>query len=71
MFRKYAIEDCDTLEEFMDKYYKHERYKGRGEIYAHSLFMSNRIHLLETGYVIISHHDSVNGRIVSFYPQNK
>lgn len=30
-FKKYEVKDCNGLEDFLDKYYKHERYKGKGE----------------------------------------
>ena len=68
-FKKYKVEDCELLEEFMDKYYKHERYKGRGKEYAYNLFMSHRDYLLKYEFDFISKHDSITGRVVSFYPQ--
>lgn len=68
-FKKYQVGDCKTHEEFMDKYYKHNKYKGRGEEYAKSLLESHQKSLLEDGVDYISKHESITGRIVSFYPR--
>jgi len=43
-----------------------------GEVqYAAVLLASHIEYLREHGYDIISHHDSVTGRLVSFYPESK
>lgn len=65
---KYAVTDCKTLDEFMNRYYKHSRYRGQGEEHAHNLFQSHRKDLLELGVDWISNHDSNTGEIVAFFP---
>ncbi len=71
LFKEYAVKDCDDLKSFLEKYYKHERYQGRGEEYADNLFRSHRMDLLRYGCDWISHHESVTGKIVSFYPKRE
>jgi len=66
-FKKYQVTDCKTLEDFLKKYYKEDRYFGRGEEYAKSLLEFHQEYLNDYGYDFISRHDSVTGRIVSFY----
>lgn len=68
-FKKYEVLDCIDLKSFMEKYYKHDRYQGRGEEYTYNLFMSHRDYLLNHGFDFISRHDSITGRVVSFYPK--
>ena len=67
LFRKDQVIDINTIEEFLDKYYKPDRYKIRGKEYAQCLLASHKKDLKEDGFDIISHHDSVTGRVVSFY----
>ena len=66
LFLKDAVSDCDSVEMFLDKYYKHERFHGRGEEYASLLINGRKQDLKEDGICIISHFDSVTGRTVSF-----
>lgn len=44
---------------------------GRGEEYAAHLLASHEEHLAEEGYDFITHHDSITGRVVSFYGGQK
>lgn len=67
-WKKYRVTDVSTIEEFMAKYYRHDRYKGRGSEYAAVLLASHTKTLEEYGVDWISHHDSNTGGIVSFYP---
>lgn len=69
--RPYQVFDCKTQEEFLIKYYKHERYKGRGEDYADCLLKSHQEDLRRDGVDWISRHDSITGRIVSFTRRHK
>ena len=50
-----------TIKEFLDKYYKADRYTGRGKEYADSLTKSHQEHMDKNGFDIISHHDSKLG----------
>lgn len=70
-FKKFQMPDCEDLKQFLQKYYKYERYKGRGDEYAYYLFMSHRDYLLDHGFDFISKHDSITGRIAAFYPKNE
>ena len=65
-FLAYRVE-ADSVADFLARYYKPERYTGRGEDYAACLLASHKRHLAEEGYDFIIHHDSITGRIVSFY----
>ena len=70
-FKKYQVTDVTTVAEFLDKYYKPERYTGRGEEYANILLNSYTERMHNNGFVTISHFDSITGRDVSFYPPDK
>ena len=65
---KSAVKDCDSIEEFLDKYYKHERYRGRGKEYADALLSGSKEHVGQYGYDLISRHDNVSGRTVTYIP---
>lgn len=65
-----------SLDDFLDKYYKHDRYKGRngnvwGENYSELVKQSSREDIDRLGYCIISKHDSKTGEIVAYYPKLK
>lgn len=57
-----------SVAEFLSKYYKRDRYTGRGSNYAESLLRSYQQQADKNGYCFISHHDSSTGEVVSFYP---
>lgn len=59
-----------SVEEYLDKYYKQNRYKGRGEEYAKVLLNSYKSEYKERGYVCTSHHDNVTGKLIAWpkYP---
>jgi len=65
MFEKYAVE-AGSLEDFMMRYYKRDRYTGRGEEYAQTLLASYQEDMDKFGIAWISHHDSVTGEVVSY-----
>jgi hypothetical protein len=65
-YEKYRVEAA-SVEDFLDRYYKPERFRGRGEDYAASLLASYTADLERDGYVIVSHHDSITGRVVAFF----
>lgn len=58
---------CADVEEFLDTYYLHDRYKGRGDEYVAGLLASAKEHFARHGYVIISRHDSTLRRAVWYY----
>lgn len=57
------ITDVTTVADFLDKYYKHDRYKGRGTEYAKKLLESFEKEFSEDGETFISCHDSVLGHM--------
>lgn len=69
-FLVYRVE-AKSISDFLARYYKPERYNGRGEDYASCLLASHEEHLAEEGYDFITHHDSITGRVVSFYGDQK
>ena len=64
--KKYKVE-ADSVEDFLNKYYKPERYTDRGEEYAQYLLQQYKEELKEKGYCFISGHDCVMGRAVAYY----
>ena len=56
-----SVADC------LERYYKPDRYHGRGAEYAATLLASYEADFARDGYVIISHHDNVTGKIVAFF----
>ena len=71
LFRQYQVQ-ATSVEDFLDKYYKHDRYKGRngliwGNDYSNPILKTAINDFLEYGWCIISKHDSNTGRVVSFY----
>jgi hypothetical protein len=67
-WRKYAV-DAESVKDFLDRYYKPDRYTGRGEEYAAALLKSYQEEVDECGYTFISHHDCVRGEMVAWYPE--
>ena len=56
-----------SIEDFLNRYYKPERFRGRGEEYAACLIASHQRDFDREGYDIISHHDSVTGQVVAYF----
>jgi len=65
-FKEYQM-PAESVEDFLDRYYKPDRFRGRGDDYAQTLIESHQSDLEQNGYDIISHHDSITGRIVAYY----
>lgn len=62
-YRQYEVKDVNSAQEFIEKYYKHDRLRD-----IKHLLISSRIADLQTkGFTIISHHDNVTGKTVSYY----
>lgn len=68
-FKAHQVHDCRDIADFLSKYYKQDRYTGRGGDYAATLLKSHMEDLVKNGYDIISHHDSVTGKIVAFFQE--
>lgn len=68
-FRQYAVTDVTTIEDFLTRYYKPERYTGRGEGYAASLLACYQQEFEAHGWEFISRHDSVTGRPVALFKE--
>jgi exopolyphosphatase/pppGpp-phosphohydrolase len=66
MHKSKLVKDVQNVEEFMEKYYKHERYRGAGAEYAEILLQSHQKDFEKDGYDLISHYDSVTGEMVLF-----
>ncbi len=70
MFEECRVTDVKSVSEFLDRYYKHDRYRGRGADYAAALLKSYESDIAQDGYAFISQWDSVTGRVVSFWPES-
>ena len=60
------VKDCRNIAEFLDKYYKSDRFRGRGKEYADGLIVSYEKDLSDYGYTLISRHDSNTGQVIYF-----
>ena len=67
MLFKNARVEAESVKDFLEKYYKPDRYHGRGEDYAASLLASHEVHFERYGYDVISRHDSVTGKVVAYF----
>lgn len=73
LFGKYSV-DAENLDDFLDRYRKHDRYKGRdGDVWGHGYSKSIRkTHELEVeqyGVTYISKYESNTGSTVSWVPK--
>lgn len=67
LFKKYAVSDVQTVDQLLDRYYKPERYTGRGEQYANTLRSTYCQEYDTNGYVVITAHESITGQAVALY----
>lgn len=58
---------AESVADFLAKYYKQERYTGRGESYAKCLLESYEREFKMLGYTHISKHDSATGSNVAYF----
>ena len=65
MSRQYAT-DVTTIAEFLDRYYRADRYRGRGADYAASVLISHEAYFDKHGHDLISRHESVTGQAIWF-----
>lgn len=56
--------DAESLEDFCSRYYKPDRYTGRGQNYAAAVLESQRRDMAVLGFVLITRHDSITGKNV-------
>lgn len=65
LWSKYRV-PAASVEDFLARYYKPDRYHGRGEEYAVILLASHQHDFEQDGYDVISNFDSVTGQFVAF-----
>ena len=65
------VTDCETVEEFAHKYYKPDRFTGRGQEYVNCCLESHKQSIQDEGFTCLSHHDNVTGRFIAFVPKDK
>lgn len=66
LFKKHEVK-AEGIADFLARYYKPDRYTGPGDEYAKTLLKSHEADFNSAGVDIISHHDSVTGKIVAYY----
>lgn len=71
LFEQYVVTDCSSLSEFLDRYRRAERYKGRdgkdwGEDYSLRSYNSHQNDLLMHDITWISPYESVTGKTVAY-----
>lgn len=59
--------EAASVADFLDRYYRPDRYRGRGEEYAAGLLASHQQDFAKHGYDLISRHDSVTGQAVAYF----
>lgn len=62
------ITDCKTVEEFCRRYYKPDRFIGRGKDYAAACIYSHKEDCDKYGYTLLSRHDNITGEVIKFIP---
>jgi len=67
------IVQATSIQDYLDKYYKRDRYTGRGEEYAKVLLTSYQEEYAARGYICTSHHDNVTGEMIAwpYYPNQR
>ena len=66
MNKKIIVTDVSNVEEFLNKYYRGDRYTGRGLDYAKAVLQSHQDDFNKWGHTLISRHESVLGQAVWF-----
>lgn len=65
------FEECrvkaESVEDFLERYYRYDRYRGRGEDYAAVVLASHKEDFAKQGYTIISRFESVTGNVVAYF----
>jgi len=68
---KDIVVQAESVENFLDKYYKYDRFRGRGEEYTNILLKSYQEEYDRRGFTFISQYESNTGRIISFIKESK
>ena len=67
LFKRCKVTDVKTVAEFLDRYYKKDRYTGRGKEYTATVLNAHEKVFEGFGVDWISKFESVTGEVVSFY----
>ena len=70
-FKENAVDDVSSVEEFLKRYYKKDRYEGRGLEYAQLILAKCKKEFEEQGMTYMSRFESVTGEVVSFYKRSE
>ena len=63
--------EADSIEDYLNRYYRPDRYRMRGDEYAAGLLRSYQKTFKKFGYVITSKHDNITGHIIAWLgPKN-
>jgi Txe/YoeB family toxin of Txe-Axe toxin-antitoxin module len=65
-FKKYEVA-ADSIEDFLKRYTKPDRLEGRCQDYMKVRIESYTKEFQKDGFTFMSHHESITGRIVSYY----
>ncbi|MGM9602551.1 MAG: hypothetical protein ACI3W5_13345 [Faecousia sp.] len=65
--KKYRVQ-ASSLEDFRQRFTKPRAYAERGPDYVEAVLKSAQQDIERYGYTLISHHDSVTGEVVTYYP---
>lgn len=65
-FKKYRVE-ADSIEDFLKKYTKHNKYEEPIKGYVECRIKSFYEEFKKHGFCFITHHDSVTGEIVAYF----
>lgn len=66
-WRKYEVKDVSSVEDFLNKYTKHDRHAGWGPEYVAMRIKTHKQDLLKYGYCFMSRHESVTGQPVAYF----
>jgi len=67
-FKKYEVQ-ANSIEDFLLKYGKPNRFQERGKEYMNVCIQSHKEDLLKYGFDFIDHHNSKTGEVVSYYDE--
>ena len=64
------IVEAESVKDYLDRFYKPDRYTGRGTVYAEGLLKSYEEEYIKRGFIYTSRHDNVTGSSIAwpFYP---
>ena len=65
--QKHIANDVNSIEEFLEKYMRHQRYQDLGEEYKQAVLTGHEEDVMKYGNTLISRHESVTGEAVWYY----